>query len=248
MLVENPAETLVFSLKGSNATVSTITNSPTVMGLNWIAQQEAMHTFSMGNQQGPTNAGPSGSNAPLFDFTPPAQPINFNPFANNPPPTVTGGPGTTSGGPSQPPAGDLLPPSQPTPPQQTQQQQQQTPPTISASISGTPQEGQSITANLSGNQSGDIISYAWYTSADGFTTPIATTQIYQIQESDEGFQLKLVITDVSLGGTTTSESFVTVQDAADTPIIGSSASAGATTENVAIVLGGLTLQPGDPNP
>ena len=41
-------------------------------------------------------------------------------------------------------------------------------------ISGTVQEGQTLTATASSGQSDNPVAYAWYSSKDGYTTAIGT--------------------------------------------------------------------------
>ncbi len=96
--LDDPGETIVIRASGSSVSVDSVTNSIAQMAQYQAAQQEALHTFTVGLQgQGPTGNGPGGSSTPPPpEFTPPPQNINFIPN-NNPPPVFTPppGPGTT---------------------------------------------------------------------------------------------------------------------------------------------------------
>ena len=63
------------------------------------------------------------------------------------------------------------------------------------------------------------MSYAWYSSADNYTTAIATGASYQVKESDEGYKIEVVATTTNDNGTTvsaTSTATAAVLDAAPT--------------------------------
>ena len=93
-------------------------------------------------------------------------------------------------------------------------------PTVTTpTISGTAQEGQTLTAAASSGQSDNAVTYAWYSSADNYTTAIATGASYQVKESDEGFKIEVVATTTNDNGTTvsaTSTATAAVLDAAPT--------------------------------
>ena len=98
ILLDDPGETIVLRRVGSSISEDHVTNSITRMVQLQSAQQDALHTFSLGLQQGPTNTGASGSSTdPTFDL--PTIPINFftpPPGTGAPPPTVlalSSGPG-----------------------------------------------------------------------------------------------------------------------------------------------------------
>ena len=90
ILLDDPGETIVLRRVGSSISEDHVTNSITRMVQLQSAQQDALHTFSLGLQQGPTNTGASGSSTdPTFDL--PTTPINFftpPPGNGAPPPTV----------------------------------------------------------------------------------------------------------------------------------------------------------------
>src|SRR5262249_15247005 len=78
-------------------------------------------------------------------------------------------------------------------------------PSITVSISGTAQEGQTLSAVVSGAEGDDPLSYQWFSSKDNYTTAIGSSASYVVQEGDEGYHLKVVATDTAdnSGGTTT---------------------------------------------
>src|SRR5262249_59539403 len=71
------------------------------------------------------------------------------------------------------------------------------PQSIWVAISGTAQQGQTLTANVGGNEADDTLSYAWYSSADGFSAVIGTNSTYNVVEGDEGNQIRVIVTDVA---------------------------------------------------
>lgn len=78
ILLDDPGETIVLRRIGSSISEDHVTNSITRMVQLQSAQQDALHTFSLGLQQGPTNTGASGSSTPpSIEF--PTIPINFTP-------------------------------------------------------------------------------------------------------------------------------------------------------------------------
>ncbi len=86
-------------------------------------------------------------------------------------------------------------------------------------VTGTAQEGQTLTASASAGQGDNPVSYAWYSSADGFTTAIGTGASYLVQEGDEGFAIEAKATatnDNGVGVTATSAATSAVLDAAPT--------------------------------
>ena len=78
-------------------------------------------------------------------------------------------------------------------------------PTITTpTISGTAQEGQTLTASASSGQSDNPVSYAWYSSADGYTTAIGSGATYLVKEGDEGFTIEVKATATNDNGVTVS--------------------------------------------
>ncbi|HLH92034.1 MAG TPA: hypothetical protein VKX28_26680 [Xanthobacteraceae bacterium] len=66
------------------------------------------------------------------------------------------------------------------------------PPTVATpTISGTLAEGQILSASDPGMPEADAsdIVYEWFSSADGYTNPIARTPYYIVQEADEGYSI-----------------------------------------------------------
>src|SRR5262249_34396143 len=72
-------------------------------------------------------------------------------------------------------------------------------------IIGTPEEGQLLTATATAGQ-GDSLSFAWFSSADGYTSPIGTASTYLVTEADEGNRLEVVATADDNGITTSGTS------------------------------------------
>ena len=92
-------------------------------------------------------------------------------------------------------------------------------PTITTpTITGTAQEGQTLTASANSGQSDNPVGYAWYSSKDNFTTAIGTGASYLVQEGDEGFKLEVIATATNDNGAKASASATTatVLDAAPT--------------------------------
>src|SRR5439155_6866361 len=54
-------------------------------------------------------------------------------------------------------------------------------------ISGAAQEGETLTASATAGQADNGVTYAWYSSDDGYTTAIGRGSTYLVQEGDEGF-------------------------------------------------------------
>src|SRR6516225_1628336 len=76
------------------------------------------------------------------------------------------------------------------------------PTSINVTIAGTAQEGQTLTANVSGAASGDTLSYAWVSGS----STVGTGSTYTVAESDEGHAITLTVTDTAVGGGTTTAS------------------------------------------
>src|SRR5207248_1087664 len=66
-------------------------------------------------------------------------------------------------------------------------------PSITATISGTAQEGQTLTAVVSGAEGDDILSYSWTSG----TTVLGTDSTYLVQEGDGGARITLTVPDVA---------------------------------------------------
>jgi hypothetical protein len=78
-------------------------------------------------------------------------------------------------------------------------------PTVSTPlISGIAQEGQTLTASATPGESGDTITYAWYSSASSYTVAIATGATYTVQEPFEGQTLEVKATVTNTHGATAS--------------------------------------------
>ena len=108
-------------------------------------------------------------------------------------------------------------------------------PTVTTpTITGTAQEGQTLTASATAGQSDNPVSYAWYSSADGYTTAIGSGSTYLVKEGDEGFTIEVKATatnEQSLTATATSTPTSAVIDAAPTvtaPTISGTAQEGQT--------------------
>ena len=108
-------------------------------------------------------------------------------------------------------------------------------PTVTTpTISGTAQEGQTLTASASSGESDDPVTYAWYSSADGDTNPIGFGATYVVQEGDENHQIEVKATARNDGGltvTATSAATAPVLDAlptVTTPVISGTAQEGQT--------------------
>jgi hypothetical protein len=85
-------------------------------------------------------------------------------------------------------------------------------------ISGTAQEGQTLTAAAS-SESDNPVSYAWYSSADNYITPIGSGPTYLVKEGDEHFTIEVKATAANDNGVTasaTSAATAAVLDAAPT--------------------------------
>ena len=71
-------------------------------------------------------------------------------------------------------------------------------------ITGTAQEGQTLTASASSGQSDNPVTYHGISSADGYTNPIGTGATYLVQEGDEGYTIEVVATATNDNGVTIS--------------------------------------------
>jgi uncharacterized protein YcsI (UPF0317 family) len=100
-------------------------------------------------------------------------------------------------------------------------------PTLSVTISGAAQEGQTLTANATANDADAVVAYQWQ-SLSGPTwsnIPGATAATYTAAEADEGHQLRAVATSTdSDGGGTTATSAATVAVVDITPTLSVSVS------------------------
>jgi Mg-chelatase subunit ChlD len=82
-----------------------------------------------------------------------------------------------------------------------------TTPTISsndAAGSSTVREGDVLTASASSGQNDNVVTYAWYSSADNYTNSIGTGSTYTVQEGDEGYKIEVKATATNDNGLTTS--------------------------------------------
>src|SRR5262249_21038182 len=88
-----------------------------------------------------------------------------------------------------------------------------TTPTISSNdVAGSSvvREGDLLTASATAGQADNAVTYAWYSSADGFTTAIGTGATYTVTEGNEGATLEVKATTTNdNGATTTATSTVT---------------------------------------
>ena len=93
-------------------------------------------------------------------------------------------------------------------------------PTVTTpSVTGTAQEGQTLTASASSGQSDNPVTYAWYSSADNYTNPIGTGATYVVKEADENSTIEAIATATNDNGVTisaTSAATTVVLDAAPT--------------------------------
>src|SRR6185312_386739 len=101
-------------------------------------------------------------------------------------------------------------------------------------ITGTAQEGQTLTASATAGDSDNAVAYQWFSSADNYTTAIGTGATYLVKEADEGSTLEVVATATNEQGLTvsgTSLATASVIDAAptvSTPLISGTAQEGQT--------------------
>src|SRR4029077_8312158 len=108
---------------------------------------------------------------------------------------------------------------------------------LSVSISGTAQEGQTLTAVVSG---GTASSYQWQSSTDGGSTwndiSGATAQNYVVQEADETHLLRVDASGSSGNATSAATSAVTdIAPSLTTPVISGTAQEGQTLTATAAV-------------
>ena len=95
-----------------------------------------------------------------------------------------------------------------------------TPPSISTpTIDGVAQEGQTLTATATAGHAADVVSYAWYSSADGYTNPIGTGATYVVKEADEGFTIEVKATSTNDNGATATATSVPTAAVADNAAI-----------------------------
>ena len=80
IIVEDPGETIVLNKIGSSVSVNQVANSPTRMAELQKFQQEALATYALGTNTGPTSRGGGGSSTPPTLLLSPQglQPINFD--------------------------------------------------------------------------------------------------------------------------------------------------------------------------
>jgi hypothetical protein len=79
------------------------------------------------------------------------------------------------------------------------------PPTLTTpTITGTAQDGSTLTASAVAGED-EVPTYQWFSSADGYTTPIGSGSTYTIQDSNEGFSIKVVATVRNETGATISK-------------------------------------------
>src|SRR6202023_3486723 len=71
-------------------------------------------------------------------------------------------------------------------------------------ITGTAQEGQTLTASASAGQSDNPVTYAWYSSADNYANPIGSGPTYLVKEGDESFTIEVKATATNDNGVTAS--------------------------------------------
>ena len=108
-------------------------------------------------------------------------------------------------------------------------------PTVTTpTISGTAQEGRTLTASASAGQSDNPVTYQWFSSADGYHTAIGSGSTYAVSEGNEGYTIEVVATATNGNGVTISQTSLataSVLDAAPTvtkPIIAGTAQVGQT--------------------
>jgi hypothetical protein len=79
-----------------------------------------------------------------------------------------------------------------------------TPTVTTPVIIGSDQEGRTLTASATARQADNPVTYAWYSSADGYTNAIGTGAIYLVKETDEGFIIEVKATATNDNGMTAS--------------------------------------------
>jgi hypothetical protein len=102
-VVDDPGKTVVLHRLGSSISADVVTHTPTQMAQLQAAQKDALQTFSLGLQQGPTSTGPGGSSTPPAFLAP--IPINYAPPPPfSPAPSLNSGANNGAGGGNQSPA------------------------------------------------------------------------------------------------------------------------------------------------
>ena len=74
------------------------------------------------------------------------------------------------------------------------------------SISGTAQEGQTLTASATATEVDDAVTYQWFSSADNYTTALGSGSTYHVVEGDEGHTIRVVATVTNDNGATVTSS------------------------------------------
>ncbi len=69
-------------------------------------------------------------------------------------------------------------------------------------ITGTAAPGQTLIASAAAGESDDTVSYAWYSSANGYTTAIGTGATYLVKTGDEGSTIEVKATATNDNGAT----------------------------------------------
>src|SRR6266851_3190256 len=83
-------------------------------------------------------------------------------------------------------------------------------PTVTTpTITGTATEGQLLTASATAGQVDNTVTYAWYSSADSFTTAIGTGSTYTVKEADEAHTIEIRATATNDNGLTVTSAFST---------------------------------------
>jgi hypothetical protein len=86
-------------------------------------------------------------------------------------------------------------------------------------ITGTAQEGQTLTAAATAGQSDNPVSYAWYSSADGYTTAIGSGATYLVSEADEGNTIEVKATATNQQGLTATQTSAATATVTDPPLV-----------------------------
>jgi Ca2+-binding RTX toxin-like protein len=93
-------------------------------------------------------------------------------------------------------------------------------PTLSVTVSGTVQEGQTLTGTAVANDSDAVITYKWQSSLNGTTWSNisgATSATYTIAEANEGHELRVVATSTDSDGSGTSANSAATAAVTDSP-------------------------------
>ena len=108
-------------------------------------------------------------------------------------------------------------------------------PTITTpTITGTAQEGETLTALASSGQSDNPVTYQWFSSADNYTSTIGNGPTYQVEEKDEGFTIEAEAIATNNDGklaTAASAPTAVVIDAAPAIVPGGTIASGNLTED-----------------